>query len=182
MPPRHEHVDELLKAGERWELLFIRTLDQPAAEVWAALTEPKRLSAWFPFVVEGECAPGATLRFVPRDRSGEGFEGVVVTCDRPHRFEFRWADGEDVRFDLESLGARTLVTLVNTIDDVGKAAREAAGWHVTLDALAADLAGREPEPPSSERFLEVFRDYARAFRDEAAATQPPAESQTQHTT
>ncbi|MEA2384881.1 MAG: hypothetical protein QOH72_4852 [Solirubrobacteraceae bacterium] len=182
MPPRHEHVDELLKAGERWELRFIRTLDRPAAEVWAALTEPERLSAWFPFVVEGECAAGATLRFVPRDGSGEGFEGVVVTCDRPNRFEFRWAGGEDVRFDPESLGARTLLTLVNTIDDVGKAAREAAGWHVTLDALAAHLAGREQEPPSSERFLELFRDYAQSFGDDASTTAPPAAAQPQRTT
>jgi uncharacterized protein YndB with AHSA1/START domain len=174
MPARHEHVDELLKTGERWELLFIRTLDAPAAEVWAALTQPDRLAAWFAFAVEGECAAGATLRFAPPDGSGEGFEGVVVTCDRPHRFEFRWADGEDVRFDLEPLGARTILTLVNTIDDVGKAVREAAGWHLTLERLAAHLAGREPEPSTAERALELFRDYAQAFGDEAAAAESQA--------
>jgi uncharacterized protein YndB with AHSA1/START domain len=175
MPPRHEHVDQLLKTDERWELRFTRTLDHPPAEVWPALTEPARIAAWFPFAVEGECAPGATLRFVSPDGSGETFEGEVIACDRPRRFEFRWGGGEQVRFDLEPIGtSSTRLTLVNTIDDVGKASRDAAGWHVALDRLAAHLDSREPPASTPDRFLELFRDYAQTFGHEASTTKPPA--------
>jgi uncharacterized protein YndB with AHSA1/START domain len=177
MPARHEHVDELFRIDERWELRFERTLDQPAAEAWRALTDPQRLRAWFPFAVEfdGDCAPGARLRFLSPDGSGESIEGEVLECRRPHRFEFRWGGGELVRFDLEPIGPdSTRLTVVNTIDDVGKASRDAAGWHVALDRLAAHLAGREPEPAPPDRFLELFRDYAQSFGDEASTVEPPA--------
>ena len=173
MPLRHEHVDQLLKIDERWELRFTRTLDHPPVDVWSALTEPERLRAWFPFGVEGECAPGARLRFLAPDGTEQAFEGEVTACDKPRRFEFRWGDGEHVRFDLEPTGMGTRLTLVNTIDEVGKAARDAAGWHVALDRLAAHLDGREPQPAPPDRFLELFRDYAEAFGDEASSVEPP---------
>jgi uncharacterized protein YndB with AHSA1/START domain len=176
VPLRHEHVDELIQANGRWELWFTRTLDHPAAEVWPALTEPARRSAWFPFDVEGECAPGARLRFTPRDGSDEAFDGEVVACDRPTLFSFRWRDGEAVRFELDPRGARTVLTLVVTLAAVGDAAREAAGWHVALDGLIASLAGREPEPATPERVLELFRGYAQAYGDEAAAQAAPEPS------
>jgi uncharacterized protein YndB with AHSA1/START domain len=177
MPARHEHVDQLFRTDERWELRFTRTLDHPAAGVWQALTEPERLRAWFPFAVEfeGDCAPGAPLRFVSPDGGGETVEGEVVACDRPRRFEFRWGDGEQVRFGVEPIATdSTRLTLVNTIDEVGKAARDAAGWHVALDRLAAHLDGTEPQPSTSERFLELFRDYAGSFGHEASSIEPPA--------
>jgi hypothetical protein len=42
-----------------------------------------------------------------------------------------------------------LLILVHTFDDRLKAARDGAGWHVCLDALAAELDG-EPDPPGSD--------------------------------
>jgi uncharacterized protein YndB with AHSA1/START domain len=169
MPRKHEHVDELLPFDGRWELRFVRSLEHPPAEVWGAVTEPERSATWFPFRIEGECAPGATVRFVSADGGGAAFEGEMVACDPPSRWEVRWGNDELVRFELEPTRWGTLLTLVNVIDDVGKAARDAAGWHVTLDRLAAHL-DHEPAPAiTRERWGELFRGYAEDFGAEGSS-------------
>jgi uncharacterized protein YndB with AHSA1/START domain len=169
LPRKHEHVDELLPSGSRWELRFVRTIEHPPAEVWGALTDPDRVAAWFPFRIEGECAPGAPVRFVSADGAGAAFEGEMVACEAPSRWEVRWGGGELVRFELESTRWGTLLTLVNVIDEVGKAARDAAGWHVTLDRLAAHLDGDSPPASTPERWGELFRGYAETFGPEASS-------------
>ena len=55
---------QLIQKDGRFELRFERPLAHPVAHVWSAITEPNGLSAWFPFDIEGERAPGASLRFV----------------------------------------------------------------------------------------------------------------------
>jgi uncharacterized protein YndB with AHSA1/START domain len=168
MPRKHEHVDELLPSDGRWELRFVRSLEHPPAEVWAALTDPERVVTWFPFRIEGECVAGATVRFVPPE-GGAAFEGEMVACDPPSRWEVRWGRDELVRFELEPARWGTLLTLVNVIDEVGKAARDAAGWHVTLDRLAAHLDGEAPPAAAPERWGELFRGYAETFGPEGSS-------------
>jgi len=41
--------------------------------------------------------------------------------------------------------------LTDTFDELGKAARDAAGWDTCLDFLEWDLAGVEPEHPPLRR-------------------------------
>jgi uncharacterized protein YndB with AHSA1/START domain len=173
MARKHEHVDELLPFDGRWELRLVRSLDHPPAELWAALTDPERVGAWFPFRIEGDCTPGAPVRFVSPDGDA-AFAGEMVACDPPARWEVRWGADELVRFDLEPTRWGTLLTLVNVFDEVGKAARDAAGWHVTLDRLAAHLDGEPPAPSTPELWDELFRDYAEAFGAEASTVRPPA--------
>jgi uncharacterized protein YndB with AHSA1/START domain len=174
MRTRREHVDELLQLDHEWELRFVRTLPHPPHEVWRALTEPDRFSSWFPFAMEGECTPRAPLRFVGPEGQDPAIEGEMLTCDEPSRLEFRWGGGEHVRFDLEPTGpGSTRLALVNTIGELGKAARDAAGWHVTLERLAAVLDGREPPETTSEEWRALFRAYAEDFGSEAASVGLP---------
>ena len=58
---------------------------------------------------------------------------------------------------------------------LGKAARDAAGWHTCLDALESSLAG-EADPRSrmqSDRWSEVHPHYVESFGPEASALGPP---------
>lgn len=81
---------------------------------------------------------------------GFGLEGRVTDLEPPRLFAFLW--GEDaVRIELEPLpGAdATLLTFTHLISEGPSAvARNAAGWHVCLDALARHLA--DPAAPRVE--------------------------------
>jgi hypothetical protein len=62
--------------------------------------------------------------------------------------------------------------LINRFDEIGKAARDAAGWHACLDALEAHLDGEPLD--SMERWQAVHPGYVERFGPEAATLGPPA--------
>ncbi|HXM54050.1 MAG TPA: SRPBCC family protein [Candidatus Dormibacteraeota bacterium] len=167
---------QLEQAADRWRLRFTRRLPHPPEKVWRALTEAEHLAAWFPTDIEGERASGAPLRFVFREGEGPTIDGRMLACDPPSLLELQWGDDETLRFELRPDGEGTVLTFVNTIDQVGKAARDAAGWHACLDLLACRLSG-EPAPwAPGERWRQVHPAYVREFGPEAATIGPPASS------
>ena len=153
----------------RCRLRFTRALRHPPAKVWRALTEPDDLAAWFPFVIEGERAAGAPLRFLPPDGRGEVIEGEMVAFEPPSALELEWS-GERLRFELAPDGDGTTLTIINVFDEVDKAARDAAGWN-TCPALHLD--GDEPAWAPPERWGEVHPGYVAAFGPQAATIGPP---------
>jgi uncharacterized protein YndB with AHSA1/START domain len=154
------------------QLYFTRGLAHPAAKVWRALTEDEHLAAWFPFRIEGERRAGAPLRFLQPDDLVEAFVGEMVVFEPESVLEIGW-EGETLRFELEPHGDRTTLTLINTIHEIGKAARDAAGWHECLDLLACELDGARPSWESGRRWDEVHPRYVEAFGPEAATIGPP---------
>ena len=165
---------ELERVDDRWRLRFTRRLDHPADLVWRALTEPDHLAAWFPdrIVVVGGWAVGSPLRFESSIEGIEAFDGEVLACDPPKALEFRW--GTDVlRFELAPDGAGCTLTLLDTIDEVGKAARDSAGWHVCIDKLEHHLGGATPPWSDGERWHELHPDYVAAFGPDASSIGPP---------
>jgi hypothetical protein len=100
--------------------------------------------------VAGELRPGASLRFDFREHAMPHMEGSVTEFDPPHRFAYWW--GEDLLgFALESVdgGGATLLRFTVQLGTEDKAARDAAGWHVCLDRLAAQLAGSDAVAPGA---------------------------------
>jgi uncharacterized protein YndB with AHSA1/START domain len=158
----------------RWQLRFTRRLPHPPEKVWRALTEPEELAAWFPFDIEGERAPGAPLRFVTRGGEGPPLEGEMLACEAPSVLELRWGGDETLRFELRPDGDGTVLTLVNAFDELGKAARDGAGWHACLDLLEHRLDGREPPWTAGERWAQVHEGYVARLGPEAATIGPPA--------
>jgi uncharacterized protein YndB with AHSA1/START domain len=153
-------------------LRFSRVFPVSAAQVWQAITEPNRLAAWFPQRVEylswdGEPRAGAGVRFrMPGDRR-DVFAGEVLVCDPAAVLELRW--GTDLlRFELDAEGSETLLMLSDTFTEKGKAARDAAGWHVCLDALEHAL-GEDLVPGA---WAAHFEEYARRFGADAATLRP----------
>jgi hypothetical protein len=64
-----------------------------------------------------------------------------MRADAPKLLEYRWG-GNDMRWELESLGDGTRLTLWHNIDR-GFIAMGAAGWHICLDVLGR-LVADEP--------------------------------------
>ncbi len=170
---------ELEQKDGRWQLRFARRLPHPPEKVWRAMTEPEHLAAWFPTTIEGERAAGAKLHFVFPDDIATAVDGEMLVYDPPRVLEFSWAGeawggAEILRFELLPDGPGTLLIFVDTFDEVGKAARDGAGWHVCLDVLAEHLDGKEGRPETSERWKKVHAGYVERFGPAASTIGPPA--------
>jgi uncharacterized protein YndB with AHSA1/START domain len=163
----------LEQTAEGWALRFVRRLPHSPANVWAAFTDPEQRKAWFPDTMIGEFTPGATLRFVTGVDSIPEFTGTVLTVEPERLLEFTW--GEDtLRFEIEPTDDGCILTLRDSISELGKAARDGAGWHVCLDQLADALGGVPHADSGADRWAELHPEYVAAFGPEAATLGPPS--------
>ena len=163
-------VGDLVRADERWQLRFRRELRHPVSKVWKALTKPEELRMWFPDTVHvAAWRVGEKMEFTDENQRIEPFDGEVLAYDPPRLLEFRW--GTDIiRLEVEPRGDGSVLTLVDTIDELGKAARDGAGWHLCLDALERALEGSK----SPGRDWESVRvEYVEKFGPEASTIGPP---------
>jgi uncharacterized protein YndB with AHSA1/START domain len=157
----------LAPADDNWQIRFTRSLPHPPEKVWRAITETEHLKAWFPDTVVGAFAPGAELRF---EYAAGSFDGRVITMDPPKLLEILWGT-DTLRFELRPDGAGTELVFTDTITEVGKAARDTAGWHGCLDRLESALSG---SPSAANADWKVLNDlYAERFGPEAATIGPP---------
>lgn len=129
------------KDGENWTLILVRELNHPRERVWEALTDPKHLREWAPFEVDGDLgSAGATVNLsVVNAPKPMVSETTVTRAHRPRLLEYNWGD-KNLRWELESLGDGTRLTLWHNIDR-GFIAWGAAGWHICFDVLDRFLAG-----------------------------------------
>ena len=155
-----------------WRLRFTRRFAHRPEKVWRALTEPEHLAAWFPTMIEfpdGQRVAGAKLRFTFPNGEAPPFDGELLAYAPPEVLELRW--GTDVlRFELRADGEGTELTLLDLLDEKGKAARDAAGWHVCLDNLGARLDRGEG---AATQWRDVHADYVERFGPDAATVGPP---------
>lgn len=103
---------------------------------------------------------------------GAGFDGRVLAVEPERLLEFEW--GTDVlRIELAPDGTRTTLTLTHVFDERGKAARDAAGWHVCLDHLAASLQPAVGTTESTPAWNIRFDQYRHELGPEASSVLPP---------
>jgi uncharacterized protein YndB with AHSA1/START domain len=133
---------------ERPALKFERRIAHPVEAVWEAITQPTELAHWFPCEVEVDLRLGGRMTFrfpeLVLPEMASTLLGEVTEFDPPRRFAFTW--GEDhLHFALEPTdgGAACLLRFTVELDLREKAARDAAGWHVCLDALERRLDGSD---------------------------------------
>ncbi len=97
-------------------------------EVWAALTDPRRLEEWFANDVELDLRPGGEAWF--RWGNGESRHATVTEVEPEERLAFEW-DGEgEVEFTLDDDADGTRLTVVET----------SPAWTTALDLQASALA------------------------------------------
>jgi uncharacterized protein YndB with AHSA1/START domain len=146
--------------------LVERTVELPASveEVWAALTEPDRLSAWVGGrVVELECRPGG--RGLVRRDDGAVRRLAVEAVDPVRRLVLRWWPFEDgmsapggrgttVEFLIEPAGDGCLLRVLERapliLPGTARAGTARAGTAITTITTVPD-ATSSSDPPSSGR-------------------------------
>jgi uncharacterized protein YndB with AHSA1/START domain len=170
---------ELDRDGSRLVLRFRRRLQHDRMKVWRALTEPDHLAAWFPTSIDGERVAGAPLQFVFPHNEGPTIEGEMLAFDPPALMEMRWGE-ELLRFELHADGEGTIVDFSNTFDELGKASRDAAGWHACLDLLECEAAGRAAPWESADRWRQVHPTYVERLGPDASTIGPPVEWEQVH--
>jgi uncharacterized protein YndB with AHSA1/START domain len=172
----NDELGTLEHDGKLCVLRYRRELRQPPGTVWRALTEDAHLAGWFPTTIEGARSPGASLRFSFRDGEAPPFEGEMLVVDPPSILELRWGD-DVLRFELAPEGSGSVLTLTVTFPELGKAARDAAGWHVCLEQLSYVAASEEPPFTPSDHWRVVHRDYVDRLGPEASMLGPPEDFQ-----
>jgi uncharacterized protein YndB with AHSA1/START domain len=126
---------QVRKDGEKWTLILGRELRHPPEKVWQALTDPAHLREWAPFEVDGSLGTaGNTVNFTWVGAATPQ-ETTVTRAEAPKVLEYH-----DIRWELETFGSGTRLTLWHNIDrrfiSMG-----AAGWHICLDVLDHLLSG-----------------------------------------
>jgi uncharacterized protein YndB with AHSA1/START domain len=163
---------DLQAAGERWILRFSRRLPHPPEKVWRAITEPAHLDTWFPTRIVGSWEVGAPLRFEFREEQAPSFDGEVLAFEPTSLLEFRWGP-DTIRLEIAPDATGCVLTLTDSFDELGKAARDAAGWHVCLDTLEHSLDDAAPPWSETERWRDVHGGYVERLGPAASSIGPP---------
>jgi hypothetical protein len=123
------------ESNDKWTLILVRELRHSPEKVWQALTDPAQVREWAPFVVDGNLGTvGATVNLTWVGKPTP-LETRVTRADAPMVLEYG-----DIRWELETLGSGTRLTLWHNIDR-RFISWGAAGWHIALDVLDRLLSG-----------------------------------------
>jgi len=141
-------------------------------KVWEALTNPAELREWAPFEVDGNLgAAGSTVNF-QWVGAPVAMATTVTRAEAPRVLEF----GE-IRWELESLGGGTRLTLWQSIDR-RYISMGAATWHIGFDVLDHLLSGSPiprtvgPDAMKFEGWQRLNGEYAKLFGVELPSWSP----------
>ncbi|GAA4973165.1 SRPBCC family protein [Kineococcus glutinatus] len=139
-------LGRVVRDADGVHLEFVRSLDHPVADVWAALTDPGRLAAWFG-TWTGDPTTGSVELTLAEEGAAPG--RVDITACEPPRHLAVTTDGPEGAWPLEvtlrGSGAGTRLWFVHHLAEPFDASSLGPGWQYYLDRLAAALAG-EPLP------------------------------------
>jgi uncharacterized protein YndB with AHSA1/START domain len=182
-------ADAVLQDNEgRTVLRFERPLAHPPERVWEALTEPGEQGRWHPTPADFEPRAGGAVKYRSDGDVPDMADGAVIEFDPPRVLAHTWGEDE-LRWEIQPRDGGSLLGLTHTFDDRFKAARDAAGWHLCLDALSASLDGgetplgrvfaRRREGGGSEEHPSDWKELNRAYEERFGipaekATPPPA--------
>jgi uncharacterized protein YndB with AHSA1/START domain len=170
---RADRLGTLEETAAGWELRFVRRLAKPPAVVWRAFVDPELVARWFPTTIVGDLAAGAALRFDFTDVVADPFVGEVLEADEPRHLVFTWG-GDVLRFDFAEATTGTELTMTVILDELGKAARDAAGWHECLDRLERSQSDA-PDTAADRTWEQLHAAYVERFGPAASTLGPPQE-------
>jgi uncharacterized protein YndB with AHSA1/START domain len=131
----------VVAAGEQWTLIFVRALPHPPEKVWAALTDPGRLSQWAPFETPHDLSrTGATTLTMIDGPERTETAAEVLRAEAPTLLEYTW-EQDLLRWELAPDGDGTRLTLRHSFAKRDEAPMFLAGWHLCVAVLERLLDG-----------------------------------------
>jgi uncharacterized protein YndB with AHSA1/START domain len=123
-------------------LRYERRLRHPVEKVWAALTEPREIEAWWARAAELELTEGGRARFEWLNGPAIA-QGHITRLEPPTAIEFDTDIHGRLLWELRSDGDGTYLCLTVTHQIPDEHLTEVlAGWHIHLDFLEDALDGR----------------------------------------
>jgi uncharacterized protein YndB with AHSA1/START domain len=154
---------------DRYEIRIVRLIPRPVEKVWAALTIPERLEAWFGERADLDLRVGG--RYVVWFGPGHGGAfGTITDYDPPRLLAYDWNGGAgdlNIRWALaaEDGGCRlTFSTVCKRVTEPGINAwwvlGSFAGWRGFVDDLTVAITGQaapEADPVDHPEMVERYR-------------------------
>ncbi|MGQ1836928.1 SRPBCC domain-containing protein [Kocuria turfanensis] len=136
-------------------LVLSRTLQAPLEEVWAAVTDPRRLGRWYgPW--SGDPSSGRVEVLMTAEGADQPEPVLLRRCEPPRHLAVTLgttADAWRVDLDLEDGDGSTVLRLTHRYPAAGELDSVGPGWEYYLDRLVAAESGRDPDE------LDFARDY-----------------------
>jgi uncharacterized protein YndB with AHSA1/START domain len=156
----NEALGTINRGEGTFEAKLERFLEHDENTVWAMLTDPDRMIDWLaPGEIELRKGGAAKLNFTD---SGIVIDSTVSEFNPPHLLEYSWSGpGEPlrpIRWETESSGTGTKLSLTLTCPDSEDIARSCAGWEAHLMMLLAAIEGVPIKFPF-ERFQSTRESY-----------------------
>lgn len=123
------------KGGDKWTLIMVRELRHAPEKVWDALIDPAQLREWAPFDVDGSLGTAGRTVKLTWMGAPQAIDTTVTRAEAHAVLEYG-----DIRWELESSGGGTKLTLFAKIDR-RYVSWGAAGWHICFDVLDRLLGG-----------------------------------------
>lgn len=148
--------------GEGFDLRYVRRLKAPVERVWAAITIPERIAAWFATAdvqIELRLGGAYRLRF---GSEGPYTEGEITAFDPPCLLEHTWPDPPNppgiIRYELEADGGGCILRFASLCTPAAWIG-SLAGWHIFLDAIEPSIGGKMVEWTMGEEnaLMEIYR-------------------------
>lgn len=144
-------------SGEALGVLLRRRYPAPAAEVFAALTDPDRLGRWYR-AVAGDLRAGGDFTLA----GGPG--GRILQCEPPQRLRLTWGAEPatvDIRLGTDESGEVVLeLEHVLGAEPAATALSVGPGWDVRLLALDRFLRGEHTDDPTGWKSSEDVQRFA----------------------
>ena len=120
--------------------------DTDIADLWSALTDPRRLARWYGEVA-GDLRPRGEFRLYMESADWDG-TGRVQACEPPRRLLVTTKEKDEpyeeaIEATLAADGDQTILVIESRGMPLDKVAFYGAGWQIHAENLAAYLAGRE---------------------------------------
>ncbi|MFI6219577.1 SRPBCC family protein [Nocardia salmonicida] len=147
---------------------WTRTFRAPIEDVWAAVTEPRRLARWLGTWTGDPTTGEVKFQMLFEDEMpAERFR--IDECDAPHRLRVTTSmpyDGENpehwqLRLDLVEEGGITTLTFAQNVPDPGMAENVGPGWDYYLDRLVAAESDRDPATVNFEDYYPALSEHYR---------------------
>jgi uncharacterized protein YndB with AHSA1/START domain len=152
--------------GDRWKLIFVRSLRHPPERVWSALTDPAQQREWSPFVSDRDLGSvGEVVLTMVDGDSEQRLPSMVLRVEPPKMLEHTW-DTDLLRWELVPEGVGTRLTLSHSLTERSWVPKVAAGWHLCL-VVAEELLDGNPRGPVTGQqarehgWIELRQEYGR---------------------
>lgn len=153
-------------------VVFTRTFRAPVEDVWAAVTEPRRLERWVGTWTGDPTTGQVAFRMTAEGEDAEEEIQRIDVCEPPHRLVTRSVtpgpDGTDeiewvLELDLAGSDGVTTLTFAQVVHDAEMASTVGPGWEYYLDRLVAAETSAEVADVSWDDYYPAQVDHYRSI-------------------